>query len=355
MNKRVTPDTQHILEIAHGWILKLEDPHVTQETHDSFAAWLNASARNRDIYDQAITFREAFVSLADDDFDDDNHMPTTAERLTAFTDRISTTFSEPGFRIAAGAVATAAVAFVVAPQILTPNRDAAPISDPVIASYQTEIGETEIFTLADGTEMTLGAASKVRSVYSEDKRIVELIAGAVFVDVERDETRPFSVKSGNLTATALGTSFDVRQGSNIHRVAVAEGQVEVSFPIILNETPSGLLSRERLGAGQAVAAAEADGMRSVTNVNVEDIGSWREDQLVYKGATLDEVFADANRYSAAPIIIASGSEAVGQLQLRGVFQGTDIDRLLSTVTLIHDVEIDRSNDTQIVVRKKFQQ
>ncbi|RMB04942.1 FecR family protein [Eilatimonas milleporae] len=355
MSKRVKPDTQRILEIAHGWILKLEDPHVTQETREHFVEWLNASARNRDIYDQAITFREAFVSLADDDFDGDNHMPTIAERLTAFTDSLSTAFSETRFRIAAGAVAAVAAALVIAPQILAPNRATAPLSDPVSESYQTEIGQTESFTLADGTEMTLGAASLARSVYSEDKRIVELIAGAVFVDVERDETRPFSVKSGNLTATALGTAFDVRQGSNIHRVAVAEGQVEVSFPIILNEAPSGLLSREKLDTGQAVAAAEAEGMRSVTNVNVEDIGSWRKDQLVYKGATLDEVFADANRYSAMPIIIAPGSEAVGQLQLRGVFQGTDIDRLLSTVTLIHDVEIDRSNDTQIVVRKKAQQ
>ncbi len=350
-----TLDTRQLLEITHDWILKLEEPDVTDETRAQFHAWLKESPQHRDVYDQAITLREAFNDLSSDDFSAANLDPTLAERVTAFTDTLTSYWSSTQVRIATGAAIAAAALFVVAlPQFSGRQSPTAPIEAPIIARFETDIGENRSFTLADGTEMTLGAASKARSVYSSDKRIVELLSGSVFVDVERDEARPFSVKSGDLTATALGTSFDVRQASGVHRVSVAEGKVQVSFPLVLNGEASTMATRKQLETGQAIAATDANGFKQVTSVDPTDIGVWRQDQLIYEGATLDEVFADANRYSSAPIIIKDDAEQISSLQLRGVFHGKDIDQLLRTVARIHAIEIDRSDDARIVVRKKVQ-
>ena len=351
MANQIKTDTRELLEVAHRWMVKLEDPDVADDVRDEFERWLNACPRHRDIYDQAVTFRAAFVTLSDQDFDEDIHGPTSAERFTAFTDRVSTLVSGLKFQVAAGAAAAIALMLGLVPHFMSPDPFTAPMSEPVIASFATGIGQTLNIELDDGTEITLGAASEVRSIYADDARIVELVSGAVFVDVEPDAARPFSVRSGKLTATALGTSFDVRRSPDVHRVAVSEGDVEVSFPLIMNGKPISMQSRKQLTAGQAVAATETRGLREITSVNTDEVGSWREDRLIYKGATLREIFADANRYSNLPIMIDEGSESVLDFQIRGVFQGDDIDRLLATVALIHDVEVDRTSADRITIRK----
>lgn len=356
MDASDTSNTQRLLERTHDWILRLEEPDVTEETRAQFDAWLKESPKHRDVYDQAITLREAFHELSSDDFSQTNLDPTIAERVTAFTGTLAPYWSNMQVRITAGAaVAIAALAFVALPQFIGTQSPSASLEDPVVASFETAIGENRSFTLADGTEMTLGAASKARSVYTRDKRIVELLSGSVFVDVERDEARPFSVRSGDLTATALGTSFDVRQASGVHRVSVAEGTVQVSFPLVVRGEASTMRSEKQLAVGQAVAATQANGLKPVTSVDPEDIGVWRRDELIYEGATLGEVFADANRYSSASIVIEDGAEQISDLQLRGVFHGKDIDQLLSTIARIHPVEMDRSDAGRIVVRKKVQE
>ncbi|MEM1396108.1 MAG: FecR domain-containing protein [Pseudomonadota bacterium] len=355
MHSDNTPNIEQLLEVTHDWVLRLEEPDVSEETRAQFAEWLKTSPKHRDLYDQAITLREAFHELSNDDVFDANLDRTLAERFIAFTDALASYWSDTKLRIAAGAaVSVAALALVALPQFIGTQSPSVLPEEPVTANFETKIGENGSFILADGTEMTLGAASKVRSVYTTDKRILELISGSVFVDVERDEARPFSVQSGDLTATALGTSFDVRRAHDIHRVSVAEGKVEVAFPFVFDGEASNMLSRKHLGKGQAIAATSTNGLSQLTNVDPENIGVWRQDELIYEGAGLDEVFADANRYSPLPIAIEAGSEKIGDLQLRGVFHGTDIDQLLKTATRIHDIEIDRQDRDRIIVRKKQQ-
>lgn len=354
MNSGEALNKQKLLEITHDWILRLEEPDVNDETRTEFSEWLTASPIHRDLYDQAITLSEAFHKLSNDDFSETNLAPTVPEHLTALTDMIISYWSDTRVRIAAGVAVVATALAVVPPMQLMGTKSLNHIlEEPVMASFETNIGESDSFTLADGTEITLGAASKARSVYTNDKRIVEVISGSVFVDVERDEARPFSVLSGNLTATALGTSFDVRQAGNIHRVSVAEGEVQVSFPFVFNGQVSTMISRKKLGTGQAVSATDVDGLQKVTSVNPHDVGVWRQDELIYEGATLEEVFADANRYSSLPIVIEEGLEKISDLQLRGVFHGSDIHQLLSTVARIHDLEIDRTETDRILVRRKI--
>lgn len=91
-------------------------------------------------------------------------------------------------------------------------------------------GQKSIVRLADGTRVKLNAGSKIRypEEFTDSKREV-FLTGEAFFEVTRDEDRPFTVKSGDIETTVLGTSFNIRaypEQDDID-VAVITGKVAV--------------------------------------------------------------------------------------------------------------------------------
>ena len=195
-----------------------------------------------------------------------------------------------------GALAAAAVVALIASLLPPPGPVLAP--EPVLASYSSQIGETKRVTLEDGTQAILGAATQIQAAFGPGTRVVRLSGGAAFFEVVADPDRPFSVEAGDLTATAIGTQFDVRSNAGVFRVAVAEGTVRVSYPFTIGGKATSLRSRRNLTAGQEVAATQQQGLRTVEAIDAGKVGAWRQGRLVYLGATVAELVADANRYSA---------------------------------------------------------
>lgn len=91
-------------------------------------------------------------------------------------------------------------------------------------------GRKTTFQLYDGTIVRLNAESALRypEHFTDSNRVVYL-EGEAFFEVERDENRPFSVVTGNITTRVLGTSFYVKndlQDKDI-QVALVSGKVSV--------------------------------------------------------------------------------------------------------------------------------
>ncbi|MEM9617960.1 MAG: FecR domain-containing protein [Pseudomonadota bacterium] len=353
VERKQRPDTEEILTAAHQWMLRLEAPDATAKDQSDFERWLAANPRHRDIYDQALTFREALVRMSKDDLESDIAKRSGAERFTALLDALRDGASNVRFQVAGGALATIAVIAVFAVPIFDSPLETEPELALSITEYANAVGETKIIDLNDGTRVTLGAASVMTTRYSDEKRLVELASGTAYFEVMADKDRPFTVKAGNLTATALGTSFDVRRGENTFSVTVAEGSVEVGYPLTLSGNSTSMISRKTVTVGEQVTASLENGLRSITPIDADKVGAWREDRLVYTGETLAEVIFDANRYSTIPIKFAEGSERLKGLRLRGVFRGSDIDRLLMNITQLHPIEIDKSDPSTLLLREKI--
>lgn len=91
-------------------------------------------------------------------------------------------------------------------------------------------GHTMNFILNDGSEIQLAAHSKVsfQQPFPGNKREIKL-TGKAFFKVAKDKNRPFTVFSGPVFTTALGTQFTVdatRDGKSIH-IKLHEGKVLV--------------------------------------------------------------------------------------------------------------------------------
>ena len=350
METKLNPETERLLNAAHDWVLLMEDPAVTGLDRTAFEAWLDADPRHADAYDRAITVRAAFQSLSKNDIDADLHY--RPDWRAKITEMIAPVFATWRYRIAlGGGFAAILAAFVILPD-LTVGSGPDPASPPLRADYESGIGETMTMTLADGTQVTLGARTVISTRFYDDRRVVDLKAGVAYFNVAHDENRPFSVKAAALTATAVGTAFDVKRSAGIYRVAVAEGTVQVRYPFTFNGNTTLKTTLKTLNAGQQVVATQTDGLRDVSRVDVANVAAWQRGRFIYSGASVAEFVADLNRYSTLPIVIDDPADSLTDLKVQGVFRGRDVDRLLVSLTEIHPIDIDRSDPSRVILRSR---
>ncbi|MEM1037420.1 MAG: FecR domain-containing protein [Pseudomonadota bacterium] len=345
-------DTDDLLLIAHRWRQRIQSPDATEADHAEFETWMEADPRHEDIYGLAVTLWEAFGEIERSDLDPRLYKPALHERVREIGMRLGRAFQSRVIQLSGAGIAAALVAFAVLPF----GREVKPIEPttiaPVFAEFSTGIGETREIVLEDGSLVTLGAASVIETEFSGVYRNLRLVEGEAYFAVAQEADRPFSVKANNLTATALGTEFNVSLNGSVFRVGVAEGDVKVAFPFYIDEKPTALVTERRLSGGEQITATIKGGLQTVRPINASSVAAWRSGQFIYDGVSLNQVVADLNRYSETPIVIDRGSESIGDLRVRGGFKISDLDGLLNAVELIHPVTVDQSEPEVITLRSR---
>lgn len=100
---------------------------------------------------------------------------------------------------------------------------------PSIVLMDTPRGKDLHLTLSDGTCVWMNADSRLQfpEHFGKGKRLVRL-SGEAYFEVAKDSRRPFVVESSYLTATVLGTTFNMRAYSaSDASLALVEGSVSV--------------------------------------------------------------------------------------------------------------------------------
>lgn len=160
------------------------------------------------------------------------------------------------------------------------------------ASMATAIGRIRSQSLPDGSRLTLDADSHAEVAYYATRRTVQLLAGSVFFDVARDETRPFVVTALGHEITVLGTRFEVAVQDHNLRVMVESGRVRV-------RSSSG--EEHILGAGDS---ARIDTSQQFTTAHPGEaiaVAPWREGWLDFHHVPLGEVVSRLARYNPRPL------------------------------------------------------
>nr|WKN36070.1 FecR domain-containing protein [Tunicatimonas sp. TK19036] len=171
--------------------------------------------------------------------------------------------------------------------------------EPEIAWIEktTRKGQKATITLMDGSKVYLNVDSKLSfpEQFSPDKREV-ILEGEAFFEVAKNAKRPFTIKSGDLTTTVLGTSFNIKAFEEEPvSVTVATGKVKVQ------------------AMGQDSIAQEVfllpdqqalyDGHLSQKDVDIKPFISWREKVLHFDETSLEEVVAVLERWFNVSIVI----------------------------------------------------
>ncbi len=191
------------------------------------------------------------------------------------------------------------------------------------ADQATSTAEIRRIALADGSVITLGPDSTLAIHFSEDRREITLLDGMAFFEVARDPARPFCVLTGSVSATAIGTAFDVSSDGGYVTISVDQGIVEVRGP------NAALVPGERLNVGDWMtldpsAHKLARGVRDASQ-----IAAWRDGMVIADGETVSALVARIARWQPGRVVIAD--PFLGSRVVSGVFDLSDPIRALEAV------------------------
>ena len=172
-------------------------------------------------------------------------------------------------------------------QVANIKNDTETTNSQIIVPY----GKRSHMTLPDGSALWINSGSRViyKSNFEEQRHLY--VDGEIYLDVRRDVSRPFIVKSNRIEVKVLGTKFNV---SDYHTdaqssVTLVKGSVEV----ITGENSTKLSPNQRL--------AYESGQVNVRNVDVTPYICWKDDIINFNDMKLHDILKSLSRYYNIPI------------------------------------------------------
>lgn len=319
-------------EHAASWCLRLAEDKLTMEDRRALDSWL-VDADNRKAFELAVSLWRHLDVAAE--------QPEVIRLRTQALEDFRLANSQRWARslpiawrwasLAAGLVAVAVIAIV-----LSVRSDAQDI--------RTGIGERRVVTLAEGSQISLDAETKVKVRLTEDRRQIELLAGRARFDVAKDPLRPFSVTVGDKVVVATGTSFSVERLQQQVRVVLYEGRVEIlpSRAASSKATATSNKTVVLVPGRELIASVSGSVTDTVAVTDVSRSISWESGQLNFIDEPLGSAVERVNRYTERKLDVADAYTA--EMRLNGVFNAGDNAAFLEAVRSLLPVDIVETQD-----------
>jgi transmembrane sensor len=297
---------------AARWLLRREEPEWSETDEIALDAWLaEATAHRLAYYRLELGWRKADRLAA-------LRRPAGHGSRT-WIDRRRTAMIAASIAIAAG------VAGVLWTQPHGPTR------------YTTDVGAHRTVTLADGSQVQLNTATRLRASIDRGTRTVWLDSGEAYFEVTHQAGRPFVVHAGDRRVTVLGTKFSVRRLGSEVKVTVLEGRVRVEGP-----AGSGGMQQTVVDPGAELLAQGVSTVVVKTGVDkVATELSWRSGILSFEGTSLGDAVAEFNRYNAEQITVDPNASAV---RIGGVFDPSNAEGFVRLLHEAYGLRVERSGD-----------
>ena len=220
-------------------------------------------------------------------------------------------------------------------------------ADPTLSAPALSATTTpRLVTLSDGTVVQLNTGGEVSERFTAATRHVTLTRGEAHFAVAKNPARPFIVQAGALQVRAVGTAFNINLQSAAVDVIVTEGRVQLT---------TGAPDAPALDAGErATLRRAADGptlvVARIDAAAITQTLAWREPLMRLGGATLAELAAEFERATGRRLVLADPTLA--DLRFGGRFRTDDIDGFTHLLATTLDLDVERTADGAIVLRKK---
>ena len=317
--------TQDIHRAAADWVLKIEDEPALL-TSEAFERWLHEDPAHSAAFARVSnTWRAAGELSPPPELE-------TSELTLPLLERVqrSASWRPRLWAPLGGGLAACAVLLLV--------MTGRPVSEPVWSSqFRTETAQIQTYELADGTTLVLDARSRASAQFDADFRTVELAEGRLFVDVERDEDKPFRVALGDVVFSALGTSYAVERLDDGWRLEVYEGRVRAN----------GLGELIVLGEDEALSFSNGALSRSSVGQTLEtQLPDWTSQRVVFDAVALETAVDAFQRYSDEGIVVQG--DALKAFRVSGVFRLTEPEAFIQTVSQLTGADIITDGSTTIL-------
>lgn len=311
---------------AMDWIQRLSEDGASEEDVLEWLGWYESDEANRTAFDDMQRFWAETRALEGRDSVSLQRQAVARPRSRA----------SRGFR--AFAFPTALAASLVVTLALLPVSSLAPRRDAIGFVSTDPHALTRHSVLPDGSVIDLAARTSVAVNYMEGLRSLVLNGGEAYFTVAPNHSRPFIVRSGEISVRAVGTQFDVRDENDRVIVAITEGTVEVT---VGPNRDSNQIDGLRVGAGNEVVFDKRTQRSMVRAVDLGRPATWREGRLDYVHAPLSAIIEDLQRYTNINITIRDADAA--RLTYTGTVFLVAVDEWLRAIPKEFPVQVARRN------------
>ena len=287
---------------AAAWVMKVQEG-LSSDDQSAFDAWISADPSHVEVFARQSAMMHAPL--------DEAHKLGFESAPVPVSRSMSVFHGVKPWWVGAGVAAAALMVSVVS---LGSVFDGEPIPEPTLADngaapiYQTAYHDIQTENLDDGSTLWIDAQSQVTVHYTAQVRQLDLDEGGVFVDVQSNPERPFTVNAGAVSFTALGTAYEVQARDGGYHLIVEEGVVEVR-----DGRNAQTFSVE---AGQS-ALWQADGDWQRFETDRWGAALWREERVAFDRQNFADVLTVINRYREQPLMI--GDNRLKTVPVSGVF------------------------------------
>ncbi len=354
-----------ILEEATDYYLALQDDSISDAELRAWQHWFVNSREHR------IAFRrlealwgvlehvsvDAFSEISKSDIIEQEEKPVEATSfkggsvISLITKDLKSKPEAPkSWRVWATSMAAGFAAIFIASYVsVTPGSIGS--SNPSQLVYETTSTSQQVVRLADGSIVELGPDSQVSVEYTDEERFIDLLKGQAVFTVAKNPNRPFVVKAGLGTVTALGTVFNVSHDSSGDiNVKVLEGTVAVRPLETVTEGHEAIIVPEvaLVTSGNKTSYSEEAGLMPVESADLAEGLTWRVGVLRMVDRKLSDVIFELNRYVENEISI--GDDTVGEYYFTGTVYPDQVDAWLEGLQLVYPVKVIRVGSSTILMQ-----
>lgn len=314
------PPTADAREQAEAWYARLMAPDCSHREREAFERW-----RLQPGHAEAYAVTERLLAGVDTLADRDPRLEALMQRARR---RPPAPTRRPrhwgAWAVAASMVVAVALGLRFGPALFT---------GPEPVQYAAA-GEGRTLTLEDGSSVQLDVASRFTVSLGRKQRSLELQEGRALFEVAHDAARPFVVRVGGGSVTALGTRFQVRHEGGRITITLIEGSVAVARQA---GQASGT-QRIRLQPGEQLSWSGDSADWTLRPADTEAALGWTRGRLIFRGTPLAEVVAEVNRYSARKLVLTDSSLAA--LPVHGNFVAGDAGRVIAALGAVLPVRME---------------
>jgi len=208
-----------------------------------------------------------------------------------------------------------------------------PATESKILSKKINQGQKYTMKLSDGTIVKLNSGSSIRfpEKFSDSLRVIEF-EGEGFFEVAKDHTRPFVIRSGKISTTVLGTSFNLRSRSTSEKfeVAVVSGSVKVSHIGVGDN-----LDERYLTPNQQAVFDNANNTFKIQGFDPEKVLAWVNGIVVFENSSLVEIKNKLENWYGVEIDISGLNRKISK-GYTGNYKDKSLETVLDGISYVLD-------------------
>jgi ferric-dicitrate binding protein FerR (iron transport regulator) len=198
-------------------------------------------------------------------------------------------------------------------------------------------GKRSQLELSDGTKVWLNSGSTLEfpAVFTGKSREIKL-AGEIYIEVARDEQKPFIVHTNDFDVQVYGTKFDISTcySAGMHRVVLVEGIVSVKSA---SHSETFLQPNDMLTCGQ--------GEWTTSAVDVTEYLSWKNGYILLDDTPMEEVLQRLERYYNLSFRIGDDVRLASKTCTGKIILSENPDEVMETVAVLSSAKYERDGKT----------